>query len=152
MKASSHRCATALAALMTTAGASLIGGGIASAGDPLVGMNWADASAQITKWKMHPVFSTVVGDVVALDKCIVTSWRRDLKAAKVFLALDCNEQVATATSPGRSAATPTGSAIKKHNAIVQELRAHPELCLKLRDQQPDLFKGDKRPEGCEDTA
>lgn len=126
----------------------LVGSGVASATDPLIGQTYATASATVQKWKATPVLSTVVGDALPMEKCLVFSWRKDLKAKKIYLSVYCDGGVASATDSGYSAASPEGRAAKQHAADVQWLKDHPELCVKYKQQRPDLFK-DKPLEGCE---
>lgn len=92
------------------------GAGTATADDPLVGKTYADASAKISEWKSKPIISTVVGGTLETDKCVVTSWRKTSFAQRdnfdhesgILLALDCNATLATAGTPGGSAASPEG--------------------------------------------
>ncbi|WP_162563556.1 hypothetical protein ACJEIK_01310 [Mycobacterium sp. SMC-16] len=143
------RFAATLGVLLAASAASLNNGGIASAGDPLVGLTYGDASAQINKWKMHPVYSTIIGDPADMKKCIVTSWRKEAKTARIYLSLYCEEKVATAGNPGRSAASPEGNAAKKHDETVRWRQQHPEDCRQAKEQHPEWFK--QPVEGCEDA-
>jgi hypothetical protein len=149
MTSSFGRIAVVAGGLLTAVGTGILGCGIASAVDPLVGLSYADASSAITtQWKAHPVLATVVGDGRPLEKCIVSSWRKETKTGKIFLSLYCDESFASSADAGHSAGSPEGRAAKKHAADVEWLQTHPELCAQLKVQHPELFKT-KPMEGCE---
>jgi hypothetical protein len=92
------------------------GGGIAEAKDSLAGITYAEAAAKVSKWGGKVIISTVVGDAVETDKCIVTSSRKTSfvkgdnfdHESGYLVALDCNAKLASAGSPGNSAASPAG--------------------------------------------
>lgn len=149
MTSSFRRPAMVASGLLTAACAAVFGGGTASAVDPLVGRSYADASADITNlWKAHPVLASVVGDGRPLEKCIVSSWRKETKTGKIYLSLYCDDSFASATDAGHSAGSAEGRAAKKHAADVEWLQNNPDQCVKLKVEHPELFK-DKPMEGCE---
>lgn len=151
MSSFSVRVAVILGGVLTASTVSAAGGGVATAVDALVGQTYADATAQILKWKAHPVLASVVGDVVDMDKCIVTSWRKDIKAAKIFLSVYCADSFATALNPGHSLGSQEGRTAKHHDEEVKWLRDHPDFCAQLKVNHPELFKV-KPYEGCESAA
>ncbi|MBI3223910.1 MAG: hypothetical protein HYZ39_02505 [Mycolicibacterium cosmeticum] len=149
MTSSFARSAVVASGLLTAVCAATFGGGIAAAVDPLVGRTYADATSDITsKWKAQPVLASVVGDGRPLEKCIVSSWRRETKTGKIYLSLYCDDTFASSTKSGQSAGSAEGRAAKKHAADVEWLQTHPELCVKYKIQYPELFK-EKPMEGCE---
>lgn len=151
MTSLSGRVGLVLGGLLTASAVSLAGGGVATAVDALVGQTYADATAQIKKWKAHPVLATVVGDVIDMNKCVVTSWRKDTKAAKIYLSLYCDASFASANGAGRSLGSEEGRSAKHHDEEVKWLRDHPDFCAQLKDNHPELFKV-KPYEGCESAA
>jgi hypothetical protein len=101
------------------------GSGVAHA-DPLVGMTYTAASAAVTKWGSTAIVSTVVGDSLVLDDCLVTSSRKtsDIKdnfkhKSGYLLALNCNAKVAGPGTPGNSAASVAGRTEKKNSATAE---------------------------------
>ncbi len=147
MMSLSRRSVTLFAGVIVASAAAVLGSGVASADDPLVGKTYADATAQIKKWSGHPILSTVVGDQLSMDKCTVASWRKDTKTGKFFLSLFCDTGVATAKDAGNSAGSPTGRSAKQHDINVEYLHQHPEVCLQMKADHPDWFK--KPMDGCE---
>jgi hypothetical protein len=96
------------------------GGGLAHA-DALVGKTYSDAVATVTGWGEKAFISTVVGDGLETDKCIVTSSRKTSFAKNdnfqhqsgYLLSLNCGAPLAAPGSPGNSAASPEGRAHKE---------------------------------------
>lgn len=123
------------------------GTGIASAADPLAGKTYSEAVELVTKWKGKPVISTVVGTQLKTSDCIVTSSRVNRKTAQFYLALFCDDPVASAIDPGNSAASPVGREAKKEAAKEKWLRETPGLCAKLKGEHPEWFKAPVK--GCE---
>ncbi|MEN4448214.1 hypothetical protein [Mycobacterium sp. SM3041] len=120
--------------------APLSGTGVASAQDALVGKTYAEATKIISSWSGHTVLSTVVGDQVAMDKCLVSSWRKDKKTGKYFLALYCNDSYATGKDAGYSAGSPEGRDAKKREENLKWLHENPEVCAKMKEQHPAWFR------------
>lgn len=127
--------AIAAAALSLT----IFGYGIASADDPLVGKTYSDAEAQISKVGGKAVIGTVTGNQLALDDCIVASWRqakfrdssgRNLRGDEWTLNLNCNDIVATPGHPGNSAASPAGVQAKEWQKNAEAIAKQPEFCEK----------------------
>jgi hypothetical protein len=101
------------------------GSGVAHA-DPLVGMTYSAASAAVSKWGSTAIVSTVVGDSLVLDDCVVTSSRRTPNMKDNFdhktgylLALNCYPKVAGPGTPGNSAASVAGRTEKKNSATAE---------------------------------
>src|SRR3954451_9141201 len=88
--------------------------------DPLAGKTYKDASALVAEGGNKSVIATVVGSRLAIDDCIVTTWRksnfRDIggkeRAGAVLLNLNCNGLVASAGSPGNSVTSAEGKLAK----------------------------------------
>jgi hypothetical protein len=85
----------------------------------VVGLPYSDARAMISQDGGTPIVATRTGGVAAEDDCLVTNaWDapfvRNGSAAsgEVMVALNCNGGLATAGSPGNSAASPEGRQAK----------------------------------------
>ncbi|MBB3601838.1 hypothetical protein FHT40_001471 [Mycolicibacterium sp. BK556] len=94
-----------------------VGTGIAGASGPnLTGQTYSQASEKIASWGSKAVISSVVGDQLAMDDCIVTGSSRagflDSSGRKqdsaFLLNLNCDGSLAAAGKPGVSAASPQG--------------------------------------------
>jgi hypothetical protein len=94
-----------------------VGAGVAAAAPDVVGQTYADAKASIQATGSQAVIATRVGGRADEDKCIVTNaWVRTSvtqvyekpKYDSVMVALNCNAEVASAGSPGNSAASQEG--------------------------------------------
>lgn len=92
--------------------------GVASA-DDYAGKTYADAQSALSDAGMKGVIATRSGDTEPDDKCVVTNsqkapWIKGDDFAPVtdtiLLNLNCSATVATATTPGNSAASPEGRA------------------------------------------
>jgi hypothetical protein len=101
------------------AAASLFGAGIAGAAPDVVGDTYNDASAAIEQDGGTAVVATRVGSGADEGECIVTNawdapFLRDGSSAdgEVMVALNCNGDVASAGTPGNSAASPAGREAK----------------------------------------
>jgi hypothetical protein len=100
-----------------------LGTGVAAA-DDYAGKTYADAQSALSSANMKGVVASRVGSAVAQDKCIVTRsekapWKKGNNFAAVsdtvLLFLNCNAPVASATTPGNSAASPEGRAAAAAN-------------------------------------
>lgn len=142
MKKFIGRGATLLVASVVVAMMAFMGTGIASA-DSLIGKTYADAKEKISgDWGSTPVVSTVAGDQMDLDSCIVSSWRRnasvdaltgDSNKKEVLVNLNCNAKVAQAGVPGNSAMTPQGKAAKQDIKVANQINEKPDFCYKSDD-------------------
>jgi hypothetical protein len=101
------------------AAASLFGAGIAGAAPDVVGDTYNDASTAIEQDGGTAVVATRVGSGADEGECIVTNawdapFLRDGSSAdgEVMVALNCNGGVASAGTPGNSAASPAGREAK----------------------------------------
>jgi hypothetical protein len=102
----------------TAASMAVFGTGVAAA-DDYTGQTYGDASAAISDAGEKAVIATRAGDTLPDDKCVVTHaeqahWLKgdDFQPVTdtVLLNLNCNAAVASAKSPGNSAASPEGRA------------------------------------------
>lgn len=106
------------AATAAMAAVALFGAGVAAA-DDYAGKTYADASSAISDANKKAVIANTFGDTLPQDKCVVSHsesapWMKgdDFAAVTdtVLLYLNCNATIASATSPGNSAASPEGRA------------------------------------------
>ncbi|HEX2283232.1 MAG TPA: hypothetical protein VHI10_00175 [Mycobacterium sp.] len=98
-----------------------LGTGVATA-DDYAGQTYGDASAALGDAGKKAVITTRSGDTLPEDKCVVTHsqsapWIKgdDFSPVTdtVLLDLNCNAAVASAKTPGNSAASPEGRAALK---------------------------------------
>jgi hypothetical protein len=93
-----------------------VGAGIAAAAPDVVGQTYNDAKTNIQATGAAVIIATKTGGLAELDDCIVTqAWDkpnvtppRKAPKSEVWVALSCNAAVASAGSPGNSAASPEG--------------------------------------------
>ena len=87
--------------------------------DDYAGQTYADATKALSDAQLKGVVASRVGDTLSNDQCVVTHseqapWIKGDKFASVtdtvLLHLNCNATVASATTPGNSAASPEGRA------------------------------------------
>ena len=100
----------------------LTGSGVAVAGTPpnVTGQKYSAAQTAITGAGFTPVVQSVTGDQVAWPNCVVTRTQQRTKPApqnsggsavtQLLVSLNCDAGVASATTPGYSAASPEGKA------------------------------------------
>jgi hypothetical protein len=107
--------AAALAAL------AISGSGVAAAASTdVTGQKYSDAQGALSSAGLKPVVETVVGDQKAWPDCVVTrAQKRTVQPPEnssgsatneMLLSLNCEAGIATATTPGNSAASPEGRA------------------------------------------
>jgi hypothetical protein len=106
--------AAALAAL------AISGSGVAAAATDVTGQKYSDAQSALSSAGLKPVVETVVGDQKAWPDCVVTrAQKRTLQPPEnssgsatdeMLVSLNCEAGIATATTPGNSAASPEGRA------------------------------------------
>jgi hypothetical protein len=107
--------AAALAAL------AISGSGVAAAATTdVTGQKYSDAQSALSSAGFTPVVETVVGDKNAWPDCVVTrAQKRTVQPPEnssgsatneMLVSLNCEAGVATATTPGNSAASPEGRA------------------------------------------
>jgi hypothetical protein len=102
--------------LAAAASAAVLGAGSAAAAPDVVGQTYNDAKQTIQQTGATAVIATRTGSVADESKCIVTNaWDksqvtggRNQPTDQVMVALNCNAMVASAGSPGNSAASPEG--------------------------------------------
>jgi hypothetical protein len=94
-----------------------VGAGVAAAAPDVVGQTYRDAKNTIQESGSAVIIATRTGGLAEEDKCIVTNaWdkpsvtqpRQAPGPDTVWVALNCNAAVASAGSPGNSAASPEG--------------------------------------------
>jgi hypothetical protein len=87
--------------------------------DDYAGQTYADATKALSDANLEGVIASRVGDTLPNDQCVVTHseqapWIKGDKFASVtdtvLLQLNCNATVASATTPGNSAASTEGRA------------------------------------------
>ena len=108
------RVAAALAAL------AISGTGVAAAATDVTGQKYSDAQGALSSAGLKPVVETVVGDQKAWPDCVVTrAQKRTVQPPEnsggsatneMLVSLNCEAGIATATTPGNSAASPEGRA------------------------------------------
>jgi hypothetical protein len=107
--------AAALAAL------AISGSGVAAAASTdVTGQKYSDAQSALNSAGLKPVVETVVGDQKAWPDCVVTrAQKRTVQPPEnssgsatneMLVSLNCDAGIATATTPGNSAASPEGRA------------------------------------------
>jgi len=106
--------AGALAAL------AISGTGLAAAATDVTGQKYSDAQGALSSAGLKPVVETVVGDQKAWPDCVVTrAQKRTVQPPEnssgsatdeMLVSLNCDAGIATATTPGNSAASPEGRA------------------------------------------
>jgi hypothetical protein len=92
------------------------GAGLAAAAPDVVGQKYADAKNTIQQTGAAVIIATRTGGLATQDECIVAqAWDksnvtggRTSSKKEVWVALNCNASVASAGSPGNSAASPEG--------------------------------------------
>jgi hypothetical protein len=96
--------------------------GVAVAGSPpdVTGQKYSDAQTAITGAGFTPVVQSTVGDQLAWPNCVVTRTQQrtvqppansnGTAVTQLLVSLNCNAGVASATTPGNSAASPQGKA------------------------------------------
>ena len=92
----------------------------AAAGSDVTGQKYSDAQSALSSAGLKPVVETVVGDQKAWPDCVVTrSQKRTVQppenssgsaSNEMLVSLNCEAGIATATTPGNSAASPEGKA------------------------------------------
>ena len=122
--------------------------GVANAEPDLSGMKYSEAKTQIQNMGATPQVSARVGDRLSEDDCLVTGHTRSAVpphgfpgagSTIVLVALDCNGNVASATNPGYSAASPEGRAAVKEQQKREWLASDDgqAYCAKAEAQHPE---------------
>src|SRR5439155_16063490 len=115
--------------------------GVAAA-DDYAGQTYADATKALSDANLKGVIASRFGDTLPSDQCVVTHsekapWIKGDKFAAVtdtvLLHLNCNATVASATTPGNSAASPEGRAAI---ASAQEAAAQDQSTAAANQNQP----------------
>src|SRR3954469_3857116 len=103
-------------ASVLAASAALIASSPANAGAPgIVGKKYSDASSALKDAGFTAKVGPVFGDAMSQDDCVVTTQRTEstpqngsssTAGTTVLLSLNCNSALASAVTPGNSAASP----------------------------------------------
>lgn len=96
------------------------GSGLAAAATDVTGQKYSDAQSSLSSAGFKPVVDTVVGDQKSWPDCVVTrAQKRTVQPPpnssgsatnEMLVSLNCEAGIATATTPGNSAASPEGKA------------------------------------------
>ncbi|MCV7421502.1 hypothetical protein H7K45_13220 [Mycobacterium yunnanensis] len=130
-------CAIAVAMLFALLG---LGAGTATA-DSYAGQTYGDAAGKLSAKGYTPVISTVVGDQLSTNDCIVTSSRKPTyvrtdnfdHGKDYLLSLNCSAKLAHPGQPGNSLASPQGRKEKGVEDRAAKYNAKPENCAKNLD-------------------
>ena len=114
--------------------------GIATA-DSYAGQTYGDAAGKLSAKGYTPVISTVVGDQLATDDCIVTSSRKPTfvntdnfdHGKDYLLSINCSAKLAHPGQPGNSLASPQGRQEKVVEQRAAKYNDKPENCAKNLD-------------------
>ena len=107
-------------AAMALAALGISGSGVASAATDVTGQKYSDAESSLSSAGFKPVVVATVGDQKAWPDCVVTrTQKRTVQPPanssgsatnEMLVSLNCDAGIASATSPGNSAASPEGKA------------------------------------------
>ena len=131
-------CRISITVAILATGLTSVGTGTAFAKDAYVGKTYAEASAKLSDNGYSAVISSVVGDQLATDDCIVLSSRKASYAEtdnfdhgkNYLLALNCSAPLAHGGQPGNSLASPQGRKEKAIEERAARYNAKPETCTK----------------------
>jgi hypothetical protein len=139
--------------LAATVGAAsaMFGAGVASADPDMTGMTYSEAVSTIQQMGATAQVSARVGDRLSEGDCLVTGHTKSAVPPRgfdgaganvVLVALDCNGNVASATNPGYSAASPEGRKLKEDQANKAWLATDDgqAYCQKAEKQHPEWGK------------
>jgi hypothetical protein len=111
-------CVGAVGAALTAL--AFTGSGLAAAATDVTGQKYSDAQSSLSSAGFKPVVDTVVGDQKSWPDCVVTrAQKRTVQPPpnssgsatnEMLVSLNCEAGIATATTPGNSAASPEGRA------------------------------------------
>jgi len=114
------RPALGAAAAAAFVGLAIAGSGVAAAATDVTGQKYSDAQSALSSAGLKPVVQTVVGDQKSWPDCVVTrAQNRTVQppanttgsaTKEMLVTLNCEAGIATATTPGNSAASPEGKA------------------------------------------
>jgi hypothetical protein len=112
--------ASATAAAFAALGLAGSGVAMADSGPDVTGQKYSDAQSALSGAGLTPVVETTVGDQKAWPDCVVTrAQKRTVQPPpdssgsatnQMLVSLNCDAGVASATTPGNSAASPAGKA------------------------------------------
>ena len=121
----------------------LLGTGVASADDAVVGQTFADAKAALSRQGMSAQVATTVGDRKDWNQCIVSSASPassidgfgDGRRSVMNVHLNCYAKYGTALWPGYSLQSPTGRKMWEADMAAKEKR---EAAQRAAAQQAEL--------------
>jgi hypothetical protein len=109
---------------------SILGAGVASADDGVVGQYYKDAKAALAQRGVSPIVATTVGDRKDWDNCIVTSATPapfrdgygDDQGNQMLVNLNCYSKYATSNWPGFSIQSKEGQEIYQQDLAAKKQR------------------------------
>ena len=124
----------------------LLGRGVASADDAVVGQTLKDAKAALSQQGLGVVVATTIGDRKDWDNCIVTSASKSTfkdstgtsTGANMLVNLNCYAKYATGLWPGFSAASPEGQAIYEKDLAIKKQREAEQAAAAQQAEQDEL--------------
>jgi hypothetical protein len=112
--------ASATAAAFAALGLAGSGVAVADSGPDVTGQKYSDAQSALSGAGLTPVVASTVGDQKAWPDCVVTrAQKRTVQpppdssgsaTTQMLVSLNCEAPIASATTPGNSAASPEGRA------------------------------------------
>jgi hypothetical protein len=141
------------AAVAVSAG--LLGAGVASADDAVVGQTFADAKAALSQQGMSAQVATTVGDRKDWNECIVTSATPassidgfgESKGGVMNVNLNCYAKYGTALWPGYSLQSPTGRKMYEADLAAKEEREAQQAAAQQQAEAAELAGEDAQVAG-----
>lgn len=124
----------------------LLGAGVASADDAVVGQTFADAKSALSQQGLSAQVSTTVGDRKDWDACIVTSATKapgidgfgDQRNGVMNVNLNCYATYGTALWPGLSIASPEGREMRDADQAAKKQREAEQLAAQQQAEAEQL--------------
>jgi hypothetical protein len=133
-------CGAAVVAL------TLVGSGVATADDQVVGQTYKDAKAAIGQMGLTPVVATTVGDRKDWDDCIVTSANKapfldesgNKTGNQMLVNLNCYAKYSTTNWPGFSLQSPEGRKMYEADLAAKQQREAEAAAAQEQAEQDEL--------------
>jgi len=133
----------------------LIGAGVASADDQVVGQTYKDAKAAIGQMGLTPVVATTVGDRKDWDNCIVTSANKapfldesgNKTGNQMLVNLNCYAKYSTTNWPGFSLQSPEGRKMYEADLAAKQQREAAAAAAQQQAEQDQLAAADAQQAG-----
>lgn len=133
----------------------LLGAGVATADDGIVGQTYKDAKARIAQQGGTPIVATTVGDRKDWDNCIVSSYNRapfkdgygGEVGNQILVNLNCYSKYATSLWPGYSIQSPQGQEIYQADLAAKKQREAEEAAAAAQAEQDQLEMADAQQAG-----